>query len=384
MKYYYLAPWEWYTGDGSFSYWRAPGGNAIDAVDLRSISQCSKRGGISNGFGVFSYETKQTIAKATKFTTEKQAVEYIWKNLTVDADPTGQTGPKPLCGRKNKNVMLILGGKVLKSEPFNDGHRKRNISVFQVDYKKNRRNYSIKTVQKWVGSTMQDLYGEMSDENAKKIVPVQYHGEEPLWRAPETIITESWNCANSDSLNCDLTWTELEQDIDIVSNQARTTLDVGDGKTSARADSDLSTDDHYAQAQVDTTISSSAEAGVITRKDSSATLTWYMHDVVWGSNVARLFKRVSGTFTSLGNGSVTLSVGTPVVVRGEVDGSTVKVLVDGNEIHSNTDTAITGNLRTGLRGVQQNSGHYTRWDDFEAGDLEAAAKIRHLAALGVG
>jgi hypothetical protein len=168
----------------------------------------------------------------------------------------------------------------------------------------------------------------------------------------------------------DLTWTELVGNIDVVSNQARSTT-IG-SQTLARADTDLSWTNHYAQAIIGASEESAVAApGLIVRKDSTTTQTFYLANPDFNGNSAAIFKAVAGAFTSLGSGAVTLTAGTTYLARLETNGSTQHFLVDGTQIVSLTDTAVTTGLRTGLRGAKLVVG-YTSWDSFQAGDIGVA------------
>ena len=197
----------------------------------------------------------------------------------------------------------------------------------------------------------------------------------------ETTITEDWDCADSDSLNCDLTWTELQSDTDIVSNVA--VSQAGSATTStARADSDLSTDDHYSQAILNRVGGSSGNGqdyGTIVRKDDTTTITFYHGRIgtTAAPDVLQLFKLVTGTSTQLGS-NVEQAASLPDTVKTQADGSTITFYFNDVEKFNETDTAITGNLRTGIR-----NRHITGWvdstngkasfNDFQSEDLSASS-----------
>ena len=49
----YLGRWEWDTSRDP--HWRAPGGNAVGALDLRTLPQCGTPGPTLEGWGLFAY-----------------------------------------------------------------------------------------------------------------------------------------------------------------------------------------------------------------------------------------------------------------------------------------------------------------------------------------
>lgn len=78
----------------------------------------------------------------------------------------------------------------------------------------------------------------------------------------------------------------------------------------------------------------------------------------------RLFKRVSGSYTSLGT-SAAFSAGDSLALS--CNGSTISVLRNGSQVISVTDSAVSG-TRAGLRGGYDNSAggglSAVRWNDF--------------------
>jgi hypothetical protein len=183
-------------------------------------------------------------------------------------------------------------------------------------------------------------------------------------------ITESFNKANADTLGPDLSWTEDASDFDVVSNKAQ---DAGSAVTHAwaRADSDLDSDDHYVEAVLNTSANDSFH-GLMCRKDSTTANTYYLFQLDAGSNLIRVFKRVSGSFTSLANLAATINTSTNYTVRMEVSGSDIECFVDGGSIGTTSDATITGNTRCGLVGFYVTGGTVCTWDDFEAADLGGA------------
>src|SRR3990167_3942413 len=192
-------------------------------------------------------------------------------------------------------------------------------------------------------------------------------------------IVESFNKADSDTLGPDLSWTEFIGDMDVVSTQAR----VGTAGTSAvaRANSDLATDDHYTESVTPIlTLGTSSQviSGVFCRKDSTAADTFYLYHAAITSapaNRHQLLKRVAATQTQLGSDDATDYV-TNEIMSIEADGSAITGKLNGVvSVGPITDTAITGNLRCGLRGNLQTGTGVVAIKPFRAGDL---ADIRCL------
>ena len=92
-----------------------------------------------------------------------------------------------------------------------------------------------------------------------------------------TTITETWNSADSDSPDADLDWTELRStDWDIVSNEI--TLKTTWTDSMLRAESDLASADHYAQARCEGNAQATTYWGMAVRFLSSAVTAYtYTH-----------------------------------------------------------------------------------------------------------
>jgi hypothetical protein len=187
-------------------------------------------------------------------------------------------------------------------------------------------------------------------------------------RAPETTITESFNTADSSTLGPDLAWTELIGDWEVFSNAARNDSLSGGN---ARADSDLSSDDHYCLFTVVAETAGSA-LGNAARMPATATDTMYYWRNNESANVLQMYKRVTGTQTQLGS-NVSLAPSIPYTTRLEcTSADTVLGYTDGTlRITISAETSITGNVRCGMRDAAAllNS---SSLDTFEAADSAAA------------
>lgn len=165
--------------------------------------------------------------------------------------------------------------------------------------------------------------------------------------------TEDWNCANSASLTCDLTWTETTGTGWQILSNAATVANASTGV--ARADHDLATVDMETTAtlsELTRSTASSVFVGVLGRKDSSTTRTYYHHVGVKNnvpSEYWELGYYVSGTGTVLDTLTQTINVGDVVKVR--LNGSTISGLVNDIVVTGPvTDTTITSNTRAGITG----------------------------------
>ena len=171
---------------------------------------------------------------------------------------------------------------------------------------------------------------------------------------PETSFTDNFNGADSDTPGVQLTWTELSGDWDVSSNEH--VIGGGSGVNPprmARADSDVSSDDHYVQGvSVEIGDENTCSGDILVRAAPAGTYTgYYVTFNNPGSNVSAS-KVTDGSTTGLsGTGSLSYS-----------DGDTLKVVIEGSditayqndvELASWTDSTHTGYTRGGLGGYDR-------------------------------
>jgi hypothetical protein len=202
-----------------------------------------------------------------------------------------------------------------------------------------------------------------------------------------TAIAEDFNCSDSASLTCDLTWTETSgTEWAIASNQAVVTGLTGVQQKAARADSTLAGDDHWAQVELVAATadnSGTVRCGPLARKANNGTATFYSflaNHVNSAFTQYETAKRVSGTFTSLATDGTDPIAGQ--TMRAYIDGSSLSGYVNGVlRVGPTTDTDITGNTYTGIAySANNNTTQSCTLDNFSAGDIEAetgAARRRH-------
>jgi hypothetical protein len=239
--FYYLAHFEGKTDVLGDVYWRAPFGDAVGILDLRTIPQQESETAI--GYGVFAYKERKNISDSIflgnsidvlENKTELETIygifqaitvkEFLWEILTVKSDPTGQTAPKPLRQNKNGDVNLFLAGERIKTEKTNSAHTDRAVSVFREDYKINKALHPLDTLQRWTGATMLKYYGRMNDELSRNLLPSEYSNDG--WRTPQTTINDNFNRADDatglgTSSDGDWSWANVSDILKIVSNRYR-------------------------------------------------------------------------------------------------------------------------------------------------------------------
>ncbi len=391
MSFYVLAPWTWDSGEES--KWRRPvSDKLLGLVDLRSLPQQAARV-TASGFGFFAYSEPVSIPGAIELgsslddvltTVKKREVERAIRRegdwdisldantirellaqfLTTGADPTGQRFAPPLLSEEIHlgGHSIVWRGKVKNSPVW----QANVLSVYQQDFQRLRQESDdIDHHRRVLGALDLKLrrYGIGIGDIAPDLEPLP----------PSTTITESFNTGDSTTLGPDLSWTEIAGDWEVVGNQVRS-----EGITAielARADSDLSSADHYGQLIVESLGAGTSRLGSAARVQTAdgTTVTAYYVDLR-NNDALELEKVVAGTDTELAATAQTVTL--PDTVKVESNGSTIKSYFNGTEVDSVTDTAITGNLRAGLMSRQSGSSEAADGDDFEAADLAVAAARR--------
>lgn len=381
---YVLTPWVWETSIAGMPHWRLPN-SSVGGVDLRPLPAQGIAGGTPQGFafattmqpvdGVevarslhFGQEAVTTLMRdawASAMTYRPDGinlVDLLWDQLTAGSDPDGIDGPKPLMPGTDGMLKLFVGGhSLVKQERFRFGvhpHTGKVRDLLQRQF-----------AESWERTNGADHCRRVLDytcekyrvEDWREFVPANLRAHVPGRLKHATTITDDFNRSDAGSLGTSAggwSWAEVVGSWAIASNVAFRDDATTDGV--ARAESDLSSDDHYGQVVASNLFAESYAAGVA-RLSSSAT-TYYVSIVNQEANRG-LWKVVSGAFTRLA---------TPATEdpnnksqKTEADGSTIKGYSDGVEVASSTDTAITGNLRTGMTARATNN----IADNFEAADL---------------
>ena len=191
--------------------------------------------------------------------------------------------------------------------------------------------------------------------------------------------TESFNTANSTTLGPDLSWTETNGDLQIVTNRVGI---VSTGVSNrARADSDMATDDNYAQITiVDADTTSTNRWGVACRFSSSADTCYVAFHGDGASVNNTLLQTVeAGTVTEQSTGTHTKA--TNDVLRIEAIGSQIIFYINGVANITVTSTAITTGKRGGI-GLRANTTGLVFLDNFVTGDLALASGHGDIANTG--
>jgi len=339
MLYIYIVPWEWRVTADFPGCWFVPG-DPLGLVDLRSNTKAAIENDINPGYCLAVYNTPQNIPGArylgNNFQQQTTAIDrsfisdtlgvtvangdtaYTFLQMFSDPllyDATGLIRWKPARGSLTNlptwflpGVGDIFAGFKLQVKSRTDLSRDglaATLAVRWADYRRNvAEGVAIVSLRKWTGYDMLSLYGYMGDDLMPALVPPEYqwHG----YAKPETTITESFNTCDSDTLGTDLTWTEVVGDWDNSSNTALDNTACGTDNASARAESALSSANHFAQI-IATTLGSGSNIGAVVRFASAAN-TYYRAVINQGDSKLYLQKMVTGTLTNLTTATETITI----------------------------------------------------------------------------
>jgi len=390
--FHYLARWQWFVEDEDFAYWRCPEGTCAGGVDLRSLPQMGIAGGPAQGYGWFTYAAPAPICLSgcrhvgllvASYNTQRigrgaldglesrlgvtlaadTAHEVLAEVLTRNGDPTGVTAHKPLLSQS-----IHLGGREAWKAPqswYENGAdpvwRDLALRVKQADYALMKVEMTtrgsdqyLRVADRWIEDYGFDV--RTSEQQKDGLLPHATTIQDTFDRPDENPLGTS-----SDG---DWSWSFSQGSWKVVSNLA---LPADAGENLARADKDLSTQNHY--AQVDWVASTAVSRNGVNVRFAAAAdtmyLGWYRSGDQW-----ELWKRITGAYTQLGP-DVSTSGEPTATIKVSAFESTIELFRDGVSEGTRTDTAITENLRGGMNSAAV--ADRASFDNFEAADLAEPA-----------
>lgn len=390
----YLAQWQWDTSNPLTPFWSPPAPGAIGCLDLRSIPEMARVGGVPQGWGIFTYPAPVVIpgalalgdnlntplspvARATirirlgllRPLVTDSLTDVLWEVLTTQSDPTGLLHGKPLMPDLQGTLELRLGGfSVIKSKPFSFAEPEGQgvLTVLQEDYRRIR--------QERLGTSFADTHKHLLGALVQRFgLPRQQFIPDDLpdegMLEPHTIITDSFNRANNLVLGSSSegwSWTEQTGTWEVFSNKA---AGSSGSLNTARAEQDLNTADQYSQGGCTDPGGTPQLLGPCVRFHAVDT-TFYLgaHRNSATDPTYRLLKAVNAVYTALGSVADTAPGTGEITDKMSSNGSTQEFTSGGTVRITLTDTSITGNLRTGM--FCQLANHTI--DNFEASDLNPA------------
>lgn len=194
-----------------------------------------------------------------------------------------------------------------------------------------------------------------------------------------TIFSDDFNRGDNDSLGGN--WTERGADFDIVSNEVKIPNGGNSGggySTVFDSGHTYSSADYSVQAKTKLiTGGGGVYLGVVGRRVNYSTddSDGYFASIRPSAGRVRLWSRVSGVTTSLATTDAeTISFDTFYTVKVDMNGTTIKEFINGTEILSATNSALSA---AGDGGLMLSSGDDDQfWDDFLLEDGSGAATRR--------
>lgn len=419
-----IGRWVWNTtSDPPNGYWEPPfPENLLGALDLRSTAQRGSPGPIAQGVGVFTYDismvgsgllcpiageldtpmsltTVNTIASALGLRAGEIAANTM-RGILIESylehgDPAGETAWKPLRISRNHGVKLYLGGygAILDEKFSQDSPAFQNtLDVRWADYRRLRESgTSLELLRRWTGYDGLKLFGRApTAADLDKLLPPEYRQDGTL--SPKTTVTDDFDRAD-EALEASANWTQQENGnggsrIGIVTNAIQATHIEGFVRTLQHSYSygtTLSGTDQYGQ-YVWISHAQTFQPNTLynaLRWDVSG-LTFY--EGGWRRDNANaqhltIVDSAAGVRTQLATTAESRTAND--VVKFEVDGSTLRILVNDTEALTFTDTGITAGNSVGLSSVSGDATfvNIVTVDDWEAADLGAAPAARRVIRI---
>jgi hypothetical protein len=309
-------------------------------------------------------------------------MDVLWETLTVQADPTGEVRALPIMPTHRGMLELHLAGhSLLRAQRLTRNHPafQTVCRALQGSYGKiNAKGKGAKLAGQWLEVQRRKLHLS-ADEAMDLLIPPGLAKEPP--GKPTTTIQDDFE-RGDDYSGLGIAaegWSWSEQTGFGVFGLTATYIT---GAAMGRAEIDLSSDDHFSQVDIVTMPSIGVIVRATTENVFSGTNSYYSY--VAGTsptNPTRLYKTVNDSTVAIDGGAT--QGGSPIdaggILRLQCDGSTLTGYVNGQQSLQVTDTAISGNLRLGLRGIVSGS----QVDNFQAADLvPAPGGKRHVVGGG--
>ena len=426
---YYFGPWAWEIPQDDLGqplpeegFWRPPEG-ALSGLDLRPTAACAARESHPQNWGIFPLreasasgglkepyvllgesldaeldpKALDAVCAALKIAEPPKAAtvrELLVALLTTHADPLDVDRRPPVLPTRDGMLLLMGPNELIASRPFEGESdpawpniRKR----LQENYRALRES-ALGGPSPGIVAPARDLYRVLLGTWAAKckvdprlLIPHDLPPEVPL--PPSTTLTENFNQADSTTLGPLQTWTEYwlsgTDGFRTVSNRVQqATASSTTTITSARAEADLSSDDHSVKLTlVSYTVSNGKNIwlGPAGRFAADAHTCYAaglgQRNTTPGTKCYRVWRMVAGTQTVLTTTDYAWSAND--VMRLDLDGGTLTFYV--NDVQQYTNGAVEGNVRAGLGLQVQQYSNPINGDDWSAEDVAAPVTVSPVA-----
>lgn len=394
---YYLGPWRWRNDDDGYC---SPAG-AIGAIDLGRVPEMGRKASARGGclcwtdgdlpseftrIGVGDareikrdqrlVDVMSTVTSAGKSPEGDTLADMILDCLLLGAEPLGLSAPRvaePDCSGWHHLHLWGHGQAHVTAQRFEWGSS-RVTSILQASLRDQFRDLHRDAAAGKLRDNLHHLRvldfwcEQFRVDDWREFVPKSLHKDIPGRLKHETTITDSFNRADNANLGTSSggwSWTAVafSSGWGIASNVASNSTNG----SIYRADSDLSSSNHYAQAAA-TASGTTSFVGMCVRFASAANTHYNGMARNNATTTYRLRKMVSGTSTTLNDVSTTaFSSGT---IKTEINGTSLTIYNGVSAVNGPiTDSSISGNTRTG---VVNSVGPGGTLDSFEAADLAAS------------
>ncbi len=416
---YYIGHWQW--SDEAGGAYHPPAG-AVSCLDFAPLPvqgtvASSRAGGffvteddvlLPREYTLLGRGDSREIAWSTKAASACEAewgfrpegdtiADAVWDALTRGGDPSGDAFTKPLQPGTSGYLDVYLRGARIKNERFVWGqhpHTNKLQALLRADFDLALDDLAAGKFDDGdlPFKALDYLCAKYRVEDWREFVTPARQKDVPGRVKHETTLSDDFTRVDGATIGNLETWTKVlgnGSTPQTVSNQVFTPRNANSWR--GRVGSDLSGVDQTGQVVItsiqaaSTTGSLQQQAGPLLRYSSSADTCYrFFYDTQSNGRII-LGKVITNVQTNFLTTSIT-EPATPFVVAGEANGSTLSQWVDGAFVDSTTDTAITGNLRTGAGGFcQTGSSTDCLIDDWTASDIAPpAANVSQLLLLGVG
>ena len=388
-----IGPWRWVTDAETGDGYEGPEGTQC-ALDFRSIPEQSAAGNHLSGVGLFLvrgdvgsewekvgqgnwHDIKATKRlrdmfprRARKKLDADDLIGLIRQSLT-QGDPTGQEFCKPLMPgtlgtlevsmARQRHCERFQWGKSPESNIVRDVIRADMDDLIERcgrEQNEHRKQHHRRVLDMLCERHGIDDWREFVKPNRVKDIPGRLKHE--------TTLTDDFTRADQSALGASAegwSWAAVVAGIDIVSNRARSSA----ATNRDRAESDLSSADHYSQARIIQSAATDRRVSVFARYDAAADTCYGSYSSGVSTTSVALQRITAGTATTLGSAGRGVTI-LDRVLKLEVSGSGLEAFEDGVSFTTATDTNITGNLRCGIGRTGAANTGTMEWDDFVCSD----------------
>lgn len=389
---WHIGPWRWVSDEDGDRY-EGPEGTQ-SAIDFRSIPEQSIAGNDMSGVGLFlcprdtpaEWETigqgnwhdiKATKRlrdlfpkRAKKKLAADDLIGLIRETLNA-GDPDGLEFCKPLMPGTFGTLEITMH-KQRHCEQFRWGKSKESNAVRDVI--RADMDDLIERCQREQGEKKKQHHRRVLDmlcerygiEDWKEFVKPNRVKDIPGRLPHETSLTDDFTRADQTGLGTSAegwSWADTVAGLGIVSNRARSTV----ATNRARAESDLSSADHYSQSRIVQSSAVDRRMSVFVRYNAAADTCYGAYSSGVSTTSVALQRVTTGTATTLSSASRGVTI-LDRVLRVSVSGSGLEAFEDGVSYTTATDTNITGNLRCGIGRTGGTNTGTLEWDDFICSD----------------